>query len=148
MANAVSKVPSGFHAAAKGPLKLAGADAFLGRAKQMDGLEPQPKRQMAVLKDRAHPHGEGLAALVALAQARTSGLALKAADLGRIGVTAMGANRTIRPKVRFDVLESSVFAVETVSGKYRVRHGLPRFVEANLRLCLGMSSETSPKNIP
>ena len=62
MADTVSKVPSGFHAALKRPLKLAGRYAFLGRAKQMDRLKPQAQRQMAVLEDRADPHREGLAA--------------------------------------------------------------------------------------
>ena len=40
-ANTVAKVPRGFHAAANGPLKLAGGDAVLGRAKQVDRLKPQ-----------------------------------------------------------------------------------------------------------
>ncbi len=44
MADTVSKVPSGFHAALKRPLKLAGRYAFLGRAKQMDRLKPQAQR--------------------------------------------------------------------------------------------------------
>jgi len=36
------KMPSGFHATAKGPLKLAGGDTFFARARQMDGLTPEP----------------------------------------------------------------------------------------------------------
>ena len=44
MPDTVAKVPSGLHAAAKGPLKLAGGDAFLaGGAKQVDRLKPELK---------------------------------------------------------------------------------------------------------
>ena len=92
-ADAVAKVPRGFHAAAERPLKLAGRDAFLARAKQVDRLKPQPQRHVAVLEDGADTHGKGLTAGVALAQAVAGGLALKPPDLGRIGVAAMRANR-------------------------------------------------------
>ena len=68
-ADTVPKVPRGFHAASKHPLKLPGADAFLAGAKQVDGLQPQVQRQVTILEDRTHAHGERLAAGVALAQA-------------------------------------------------------------------------------
>src|SRR5205814_7165327 len=42
----VHQEPRGFHAAAKGPLHLAGAAAFLRRADQIDRLKPYPQRNM------------------------------------------------------------------------------------------------------
>ena len=80
LADAVGQEPSGFHAAIEGPLNLAGANALLAGADKLDGLKPQVQREVAVLEDRADPHGEGLTAGVALAQARTAGLAGQAAD--------------------------------------------------------------------
>jgi hypothetical protein len=41
VANAVAKVPSRFEATAKHPLKLAGRNAFLATAHEMDSLKPQ-----------------------------------------------------------------------------------------------------------
>jgi hypothetical protein len=41
MANAVAKMPSRLHAAPDDALKLAGGDAFLAAAKQVDGLKPK-----------------------------------------------------------------------------------------------------------
>jgi hypothetical protein len=135
--DAMPKMPSGFHAAAKHPLKLAGGDAFLTGAQQMDCLQPQPERQMAVLENGADPHGKGAATGVALAQPRPGGFAAQATDLGLIDVPAMRADGAIRPKLAFDVLESSVLVVETIVGKNRVSHDLPRFVEASLHLGVG-----------
>jgi hypothetical protein len=122
-ADAVAKVPSGFHAATEHPLKLAGRHAFLAGAQQMDGLQPQPQRQMAILENGADPHGERLPAGVAFAQARPGGLASEAADALLINVAAMRANRTIRPKLAFDIFERGVLAVEAVIGKNGVGHG-------------------------
>ena len=123
-ANAVAQMPSRFHAAAERPLKLAGGDAFLGRAKQMDGLKPEPKRKLAVLENRSHANRERLPAGVALAQAKAGGLAGQAADLGRIRVGAMGARRTIRPKLSFNIFKGGFLVVKPISGKNRFGHGL------------------------
>jgi len=124
MADTMSKVPSRFQATAERPLKLAGREAFLGRAKQMDGLKPEPQGQMAVLKYRAHPHRERLAAGVAFAETGPGRLALKPPNLGRIGIAAMRANRAVRPKLGFDVIESGLLVVKSFSGKDRFGHGL------------------------
>ena len=61
-------VPSGFHAAAERPLKLAGRYAFLGRTKQVDGLKPQMQLQVAFLKDGAEADCELLTAIAALVE--------------------------------------------------------------------------------
>ena len=58
--DAVSKEPDGFHASAKGALKLASADAFLGRAKQIDRLKPDVQLDVARLENGPHANGEGL----------------------------------------------------------------------------------------
>lgn len=75
LADAVGEEPSGFHAALEGPLNLAGADPLLAGVDELDRLQPQMQWEVAVLKDAADPHGEGLPAGVALAEARTAALA-------------------------------------------------------------------------
>jgi hypothetical protein len=44
--NSVAEKPSGFHAARKHPLNLAGRNAFLGRAHKVNDLQPKVQRQM------------------------------------------------------------------------------------------------------
>lgn len=122
-ANTVAKVPRGFHAAAERPLKLAGADAFLRRAKQVDRLQPQAQRQVTVLENRVDPHRERLAAGVALVQARTGRLAVQTPDLVARGL-AMRADRAIRPKLLFDVIEGHLLVMKPQIGKDRFGHGL------------------------
>jgi hypothetical protein len=112
----MSKVPSGLHAAAKGPLKLAGGDTFLAAAKQVDRLKPEPQREVAILENRADTHGKGLAAGIALAQADAGSLALKASNLGAIGVLTMRANGSIRPKLCLNVGKSGFLIVKTGVG--------------------------------
>ena len=75
MTNPVPDEPCGLHAVPEHPLELAGADAFLGRAHEEDRLEPQVHRDVAVLEYGPDVHGELLAAVIALAQARAGGLA-------------------------------------------------------------------------
>jgi hypothetical protein len=127
----VSKEPRGFHAAAQGPLKLAGRVAFLAGTKQVDGLQPKPQAEVAILENGADPNRKLLAAGVALTQARAAGFASQAPDFVA-SCLAMRADRAIRPKPGFDVLESGFFGVEMGAGKNRFSHDLPRFVEVNL----------------
>ena len=145
--DAMPKVPSGFHAAAQGPLKLAGADAFLAGTHEMDRLKPQAKREVAILENGVDPDGEWLAARVALAEARTGGFAVQSADLVA-GSLAMGAHRTGGPKPRLDVGEGGFLAMKLGGGKDRISHDGPRFHRQSYMLPMGMSSETSPINIP
>ena len=120
-ADAMAKEPSSFHAAIQHSLNLTGADAFLAGAHQMDDLQPQVKRQMAGLENGAHTNGEGFFAGVALAKPRSGSFAVETAYA--VARAAKGANRTIRPKARFDVLESTGFGHELGSGKNRGGHG-------------------------
>jgi hypothetical protein len=133
-ADAVPKVPRGFHTAAEHPLKLARRNAFLRRAKQMDGLKPHAQGKVAILKNRALAHGKGRAtAGVALAQAdldNAFGVLLaglrphtcQAPNLLR-GRAAMRAGRAFRPDLAFDVIESGFLAKEPGVGKDGLGHG-------------------------
>ena len=112
VANPVPHEPSGLHPHAQGALKLPGADAFLGRAHQVDRLKPIAKRCVAVLEDRAHLHSKGLTALVALPEAGTSGLTVKAADLLLVAVPAVRADGASRPKVPLYISIGGGFIVE------------------------------------
>ena len=143
-ANAVAKVPSGFHAAAERPLKLAGRDAFLDCAKQMDRLKPQPQGQMAVLENRADANRERLAAGVALAQAGAgrlarsggqSGLRRRSRNAGKPGHSAKAGLRRIRkrlPRYGSDRRKGQIWPWLISNGQESRYSGL------------GMSSETSP----
>jgi hypothetical protein len=121
-ANTVAKVPRGFHAATQRPLKLARGVAFLRGAKQVDGLQPQAERQVAILENRTNAHRKLLTAGVALAQARTGALAVQPANLVARGL-AMRAHRSVRPKLAFDVLESGFLVVKSDVGQNGLGHG-------------------------
>jgi len=123
LADAVGQEPSGLHAAIEGPLDLPGADPLLAATDQLDGLEPQMQREVAVLENRADADGEGLAAGVALPQARTAALAGQAADGLAVAIAAMRANRAFRPKVGLDIGKSGLFVVEVGGAQNGVGHG-------------------------
>lgn len=75
--NTVRQEPSGFHAAIEHPLNLAGRNAFLAGAHEVDDLKPQVQGKVAGLENGPHAHGKGLAAAIALVEAGTSGFARK-----------------------------------------------------------------------
>jgi len=78
-------------------VKLVGAHALLGRTEKMDCKQPFVERDVAVLEDGIHGHGELLPALRALVDAGANVLALLAClrrelvDLRAIAVRAYGA---------------------------------------------------------
>lgn len=115
--DAVHQKPCGLHAAIEGPLYLPGANPLLAGANQMDHLQPKAQREVAILENRTNPHGKGLPTGIALAKARAARLTLKPPNSSRVSVTTMRANRTVRPKVRFDKDERRVFAMEVGSGQ-------------------------------
>jgi hypothetical protein len=117
----VTKEPSGLHAAIKHALDLPGRDAFLAGAKQMDDLQPQMQRQVAILKNRPHADCEGLLAGVALVQARTRRLAVQAANAPRLA--AVRANGAVRPQARLDVSEGCGLILKMRGRKYGLGHG-------------------------
>jgi len=129
----MAKMPSGFHAAAKHPLKLARADTFLAGAKQMDGLQPHSQGKVAILENRALAHRKGRAtARIALAQADHGdafgvflaglGMDVQATDF-LCPRAAMRANRSFGPKLAFDVIKRGLLAKEPGVGKDRLCHG-------------------------
>ena len=122
LADAMPEEPRGFHAALKGPLKLAGRNAFLGRAEQIDGLQPYPHRNMARFEHSADLDGKGLAACVALAEANPVGLPLQASNVF-LGCATVRTYRAIGPKPRLDEFVGSFFAMEMSGGKGEL-HGL------------------------
>ena len=73
------------------------------------------QRQMAILENSPHSHGEGLLAGVAFAEARASGLAVQPSDAPRLA--AMRADWTIRPKASLDIGEGGFFGQELRGGE-------------------------------
>ena len=81
------------------------------------------QREVAILENRADPHGEGLAAGVALPQAWAAALASQAADPLVIAIAAMGANRAFRPQMGLDVGKSCFLIVKMRGGQNWIGHG-------------------------
>ena len=108
-------------------MKLVGADALLAGRHQIHRLQPQTQRDVGHLEHRAHRHGEGLAALVALLDANAGALA----DLANpINAAALRANRAIRPDAGLYVSVGRFFVVEearAVDVQVQVAPGLPAF---------------------
>ena len=116
--------PRGLHAAIKRALDLSSAHPLLAGADQLDRLEPEPQREVAILEDRADPHGKGLATGIALAEAGSARLALKPADLRRINIAAMRTNRPVRPQHRLYIGEGRFFVMKVGRGQNGLGHGL------------------------
>lgn len=142
-ADAMRKEPSGFHAALKHPLDLAGRDALLASAHQVDHLKPQMKRKVAVLEDGAHANGEGATASVALAKAYSAAFALQAPNAVAVTVSTMRAIRSIRPKQRFDIRESRFFVMELRGAQNRLSHVTSPYLE-KLHLVAGVVKCNTP----
>src|SRR5437870_2771367 len=78
-----------------------GAHAFLGRAEQIDRLEPDIQFDLGALEQTADRNGKGLAAILALIKARTVGLAGQGVMLA--DHAAMWADWAVRPYLRLKV---------------------------------------------
>jgi hypothetical protein len=121
--DAVHQEPRGFHAAAERALYLAGRDAFLASANQVDRLKPYPHRHMARLEDGAHAHRERLTAWAAIPKAGAGRFAFGAR--GFANRAAMRAYGAIRPKPRLDVFDCGVLVGEMFGIESGI-HGEPR----------------------
>jgi hypothetical protein len=121
LADAMAQEPRSLHAAIEHPLNLPGADAFLAGAHQVDDLQPQMQRQMAGFENGAHADSERLLAAIALAKARTGGLAIQAAHT--ITAAAMRAYRALWPEMCFNIREGGGFVFELGGEKDQGGHG-------------------------
>ena len=118
--NAVSEEPSSLHGAIQKPLDLTGADALLAGSHQVDDLEPQAQGKVAAFKDGADPHGELLAAGVALQEAGTGRSAFQPLNAGRFGTVR--ADGTVRPQRRLDERKGGGFVLEMLRCKNGLGH--------------------------
>lgn len=89
--------------------KLMGADAFPGRAHQVNRQQPLMQRDVGVLKDRLHGHRERLAATGALVQALPRGFTVELVRLA--DQAAVRANRPVRPQEPFQMLPRRVLVL-------------------------------------
>jgi hypothetical protein len=121
LTDAVTKEPRGFQTATKSALQLTSADAFLAAAHEVHGLQPNPKRHVAGLKNGAHADGIRLFAGIALVQARTGGFAVQLANA--LSAFAVKAYRAMRPEFGFHIRESGFFIVEMLGGKCGLHGG-------------------------
>lgn len=107
-------------------LQLLGANALLAGRHELHGLKPYVQRDLGALEDGPDRDRKLAAAVLALEQARTVGLALKAVVI-RAYHAAMRAYRTVRPA---DILKplaglGCVFEVGLVKECF-FSHGTPR----------------------
>jgi hypothetical protein len=114
--------PRSLHAAIERPLNLAGRNTLLTRHNELDRLQPQVQREMAILEYAADPHRERLAAGVTLSQARTASFSRQAADSLVFAIAAMGADRTVGPQMGFDIRKSGFFIVKMRGGQNWLGH--------------------------
>jgi hypothetical protein len=121
LADAMPEEPSGLHAAAKHSLDLPSRNAFLAGAHQVDDLEPQVQRQVAILEKGAHADRKGLLAGVAFVEARARRLAIQRTDARRAATER--ANGAVRPKPRLNVCESASFGQELGFVQNGLSHG-------------------------
>jgi hypothetical protein len=101
--------PSGFQGHAKAAVKLVRADALLASGDEEDRLQPDVQRHMRTLEDGSLPHGELLAALVALVQPFAGRLAFHFGDA--LDTATMRASRAVRPNVPLYICERCVLVV-------------------------------------
>jgi hypothetical protein len=144
MTNPMAHEPRGFHAAAEHPLQLPGADAFLGRTHQVDGLQPVSHRDVTVLENGADFDGELLTALIAFTKSWASGFARELVNTGLIAVAAVRANRAGRPEISLYVFVGGIFIFEVRGVEVRV-HDFGSGMAKSCACERGLSSVTSPK---
>jgi hypothetical protein len=108
----MAKEPRGFHAASERALNLPGAHSLLAGANELDRLQPQMQREMAILEDRTDPHRERLAAGVTLSQAGAASFPRQATDSLFFAIPTVGANRAFRPQMGFYVRKSRFLIME------------------------------------
>ena len=98
-------------------MQLVARNTLLAASDEIHRLQPDTHRNLAVFKDGADLHGEGLAALVALPKASSGSLAFQLADA--LHTATARADGSLRPKARFNVSVSRFFIVKMRAGKVR-----------------------------
>jgi len=112
--DSVSHEPSALERDAQGSMKLICTYTLLRSGHEIDGLKPEPQRNVAIFKDRSHLNRERLAADIALVGSNSGAIAVHFAD--SFLASTMRADGAIRPQSRLDNFISSVFIVEVMGG--------------------------------
>src|SRR5438128_2434466 len=89
---------------------------------------------MAILENRADPHGKGFTTGVAFTETGAARLALKAPNPCLIDIAAMWANRAIRPQVSLHIRKRRLFVTEAGSGQNQLSHRRKLLTPPNLRI--------------
>ena len=139
-ADTVRHEPSGLEGDAENAVELVAGNALLAASDQVHRLKPEAHSNLAVLKNGADLHGEGLAALVALVRANPGALALHLGNA--LHAATVRADGAVRPKARLNVSVGRFFVVEMRGGQ--IRHGRLRFVGTTLTETVGTSSIITP----
>jgi hypothetical protein len=142
-ADAMAHEPRGFHAATEHPLKLAGADTFLGRTHQVDRLQPMRHRRVTILEDGSDLDGKLLAAFIAFAQPWARGFSRQLTNTSPIAIAAVRAYRTGRPEISLYVFVGGFFIFEMRGAEVRV-HVFGSSVSKECAYQRGVSRVTSP----
>lgn len=119
--NAVCHKPRALECDPHGPVKLVRADAFLGRANQMDRGQPVPHSDMAGLENRPDLDRKRLPAGVALVETGAVAFAFECARA--VYDATVRAYATIGPKSRLDIGIGGGFVVEMGGSKDGFGHG-------------------------
>src|SRR5208283_2279181 len=101
----------------------------------MHRYEPLVERNFRPLHNRSDRHGELLATGIALIDARTMGLTVKARDCKGVAVAAMGAKRNVRPALRLQIFTRLLRIMEAGIGDFQRSLRIWRIIRINRWLC-------------
>jgi hypothetical protein len=143
LADAMRHEPCGFKRDAQSAMQLVRANPFLGRAKQIDRLQPQPHWDVTILENGSDLHRELLAAVVALVKSYPGAFAAHLRDA--ISRAAVRANRTIGPQPSLNPSIGGGLVLESFGIEDGFRHDT-RFpmMEQGYHEPVGLLSITSP----
>jgi hypothetical protein len=108
--DAMTHEPCGLEGHAQSAMELVSADAFLAGGDQVDRLQPQMQGNVTVFEDSADANSEGLAALIALVNAKASAITFQLANT--LHRAATWARSAIWPDACFNEGEGRFFVVE------------------------------------
>lgn len=108
--DAMTHEPCGLEGHTQSAMELVSADAFLAGGDQVDCLQPQMQGNVTVFEDNADANSEGLAALIALVNAKASAITFQLANT--LHRAATWARSAIWPDACFNEGEGRFFVVE------------------------------------